>query len=51
MNSVFKLTFWVLANEGGATSTAWTSIVTYYAAKGIDMTSVMPQICGPQSII
>jgi hypothetical protein len=23
MNSVFKLTFWILANEGGDTSTAW----------------------------
>lgn len=41
MNTVEKLTFWVYANEGGDTSEAWTDIVSYYAKKGIDLTTAM----------
>lgn len=51
MNTVEKLTFWVYANEGGSSSSAWISLVTYYAKQGIDISGNMDQICGKQSII
>lgn len=41
MNTVFKLTFWILANEGGDTSDAWIQIVAYYAKLNIDLSSAM----------
>lgn len=51
MDSVSKLAFWVAANIEGPTSAYWTTIVDYYAAKGIDLSSAMYQICGTESIL
>jgi hypothetical protein len=41
MDTVLKMCLWVLANQGGSTSTAYTSIVNYYAAKNIDLSVAM----------
>ena len=46
MDSTDKLSFWVLASEGGDQSEAWIEIVNYYNQKGIDLTTAMYQICG-----
>jgi len=51
MDSTDKLSFWVLASEGGDQSEAWKEIVTYYNTKGIDLTSAMYQICGDKSLL
>jgi len=52
MNNPLKLTFWISANIGGPSSSAYTDIPTYFAAKGVILTSEnMQQIVGPDSII
>jgi hypothetical protein len=53
MNSVLKLTFWISANLGGQTSTAWQDLITYFTAKGVTTLNdaTMAQIVGNQSII
>jgi hypothetical protein len=52
MNSTDKLTFWVYASQAGDQSLAWKQIVNYYQVKyTIDLSAIMYQICGDQSLI
>jgi len=41
LDSTDKLAFWVIASEAGDQSTAWKSILTYYTAKGIDLSTAI----------
>jgi len=52
MDNPLKLTFWIAANIGGSSSTAYTDLQTYFATKGVILTTtIMTQIVGPQSVI
>jgi hypothetical protein len=52
MDNPLKLTFWIAANLGGSSSSAYTDLQTYFAAKGVILTSEnMQQIVGSDSII
>jgi hypothetical protein len=39
MDNPLKLTFWIAANLGGSSSTAYTDLQTYFAAKNVILTS------------
>lgn len=52
MDNPLKLTFWIQANIGGSSSTAYTDLQTYFATKGVILSDpIMQQIVGPQSVI
>jgi hypothetical protein len=52
MDTTDKLTYWVLASQGGDQSLAWKELVHYYNTKyQIDLSTVMYQICGDQALL